>query len=507
MKHFSKFLFLFIRISLGWLFLYEGVTKLFDPNWSAEAYLRGSYGFFSPLFHLLSSNAAILNVVDFLNEWGLTLIGAGLLLGLFTRLASVSGIVLLFLYYFAYPPFGDQMTGVVSEGHYWIINRNLIELLALMIIYLFPVSDFSINNLKSIFRFNSSKMTDGGIVDEKEDNKRRELIKGLVTLPFFGGIVYSAFSRDNTVNPDALSGATVALKRYDLKDLKGSLPKGKLGNIEMSRVILGCNLIGGGAHSRDLDYVNDLSGYYNTEKKIFETFSLCEQAGIDATNMVSRYYPLFNKYKKITGSGMKTICQLHITAGSKDPFRELRQITDYGATTIYIQGANADTLVKNGRLDLLEETLKMIRAQGLQAGIGAHSIEVLIACGKAGIKPDYYYKTMHHDKYWSAHPIEFREEFSVDGKRSDDHNKIHDNMFDLFPDKTIDVIRNIDVPVVGFKVLAAGAIKPKDGFRYAFENGADFICVGMFDFQVVENINIATEVLNSKLNRERKWYG
>ncbi|GAI48425.1 unnamed protein product, partial [marine sediment metagenome] len=66
--------------------------------------------------------------------------GAGLLLGLFIRLASCSGIVLLLLYYFAYPPFGDQSAGVVSEGHYWIINRDIIEVFALSLIYIFPES-------------------------------------------------------------------------------------------------------------------------------------------------------------------------------------------------------------------------------------------------------------------------------------------------------------------------------------------------------------------------------
>lgn len=33
---------------------------------------------------------------------------------------------------------------------------------------------------------------------------------------------------------------------------------------------------------------------------------------------------------------------------------------------------------------------------------------------------------------------------------------------------------------IAFKVLAAGAIRPELGFRYAFENGADLICIGRF---------------------------
>ena len=77
MKIFRSSLFLFLRISVGWHFLYEGVIKIADPKWSAEAYLRGSYGVFAPIFHFLSSGPGILSAVDFMNEWGLAIIGAG----------------------------------------------------------------------------------------------------------------------------------------------------------------------------------------------------------------------------------------------------------------------------------------------------------------------------------------------------------------------------------------------------------------------------------------------
>jgi hypothetical protein len=78
-------------------------------------------------------------------------------------------------------------------------------------------------------------------------------------------------------------------------------------------------------------------------------------------------------------------------------------------------------------------------------------------------------------------------------------------MFDMFPERTIEFVNRVKVPVMGFKVLAAGAIEPADGFRWAFENGADFICVGMFDFQLVNDINITLDLLNGSMNRVRPW--
>jgi len=67
-------------------------------------------------------------------------------------------------------------------------------------------------------------------------------------------------------------------------------------------------------------------------------------------------------------------------------------------------------------------------------------------------------------------------------------------------------MKTVSKPWFAFKVLAAGAIEPKEGFRYAFENGADFICVGMFDFQIVDDVNTATEVISTLGPRERKWF-
>ena len=509
MKRISTITLVLLRVFIGWHFLYEGISKLVNPEWTAEAYLRGSYGFLSGLFHSLAANQTSLAIVDFLNVWGLILIGTALFLGFFIRFSAIAGMTLLMLYYFAYPPFGHSLMAGVVEGHYWLINRNIIETLALLVVIMMPSQEYSLQNLVGFLRKKrpvSSNPLPGDGNDDRALVKRRELLKGLATLPFFGGVVYAAAAREANPDPDVLSGATIALKNFDLSDLKGTLPNGKIGEVEMSRLIMGCNLIGGWSHSRDLQYVGTLFRHYNTEKKIFETFSLAEQAGINTTNMVTNFYPLFNQYKKVTGSDMKSICQANIDLEGPDRLAQFKQARDYGATTMYVQGANSDSMVQNQRMDLIQEAVEFVRSQGMLAGVGAHSIQVPIACEKAGLKPDYYFKTMHHDRYWSAHPREFREEFSVDRKRYLDHNKFHDNLFDMFPEQTVDVFHNIDVPLVGFKVLAAGAITPEDGFRYAFENGADFICVGMFDFQVVENVNTALDVLNSKLNRTRPWH-
>jgi len=272
-----------------------------------------------------------------------------------------------------------------------------------------------------------------------------------------------------------------------------TLPTGKIGNASISRVICGGNLIGGWAHSRDLIYVSKLFKAYNTDEKVMDTLELCEQHGVNAvlTNPVSG--PVINRYWKERGGKIQWISECH--PKKNDVKTNVDQVVDQGATLVYIQGAVGDHLVKEERLDVIGETVNYVKFHGLPAGVGAHALEGPVACEKAGVDPDFYVKTLHPGQYWSARR-EGQPEWVIENPA--------DNYWSVTPDETIRFMETLEKPWIAFKVLAAGAIHPNDGFRYAFENGADFICVGMFDFQVAEDAAIARRILDG-LERKRPW--
>jgi len=127
-----------LRMMIGWHFLYEGIVKIFSDNWTAYGYLITSEGFLSSFFNSLATNEGVLGFVSFLNQWGLVLIGLGLFLGVFTRISCYAGALLLLFYYLCHPPFIgiDYTFGV--EGNYLFIDKNLIELITLIVLSLFP---------------------------------------------------------------------------------------------------------------------------------------------------------------------------------------------------------------------------------------------------------------------------------------------------------------------------------------------------------------------------------
>jgi len=123
-----------MRVFVGWHFLYEGVAKLTAPSWSAAGFLKQARGPFADLFRSLASQPTLLANADLVTMWGLTLVGLFLVLGLFTRLASLVGIGFILMFYFATPPFVGYFYSIPSEGSYLIVNKNLVELGALVVI-------------------------------------------------------------------------------------------------------------------------------------------------------------------------------------------------------------------------------------------------------------------------------------------------------------------------------------------------------------------------------------
>ncbi|TFH39441.1 MAG: DoxX family membrane protein [Bacteroidia bacterium] len=129
-----------LRVLIGWHFLFEGLSKVFNHDWSSVGFLLDSKGLFSGFFVSLASDPGVLRVVDFLNMWGLVAVGLGLITGCLGRVAKAGGIILLTFYFLSHPPMVGFRFSAPSEGSYLWVNKNLIELFTLAVLMVFPTS-------------------------------------------------------------------------------------------------------------------------------------------------------------------------------------------------------------------------------------------------------------------------------------------------------------------------------------------------------------------------------
>ena len=123
-----------LRVIVGWHFLYEGLAKLTSSSWSAAGYMRASRGPFAEVFRWIASRPDLLDKANLITMYGLTIVGALLMLGLFTRIAAVAGIGFIVLFYLCNPPFVGYFYSIPTEGSYLIVNKNLVELCALAVV-------------------------------------------------------------------------------------------------------------------------------------------------------------------------------------------------------------------------------------------------------------------------------------------------------------------------------------------------------------------------------------
>ncbi len=279
----------------------------------------------------------------------------------------------------------------------------------------------------------------------------------------------------------------------------GTLPKARLGKLQVSRMILGGNLLTHYTHSRDLQYVYSLAAHYNTDKKIMETLALAEANGINTVSMHNPEHPIsvLRRYRKERGGKIQwIICP---TAPVQEDMGEYRRHVESlikdGCEAIYLWGVHSDSLITQGKIDLINKAVELPKEYGVPSGVGGHSLDVVKTCEAKGIKADFYIKTFHHHNYPSAPKPE---------QLAGPYNEVP-GYWCRNPKETAEFMKTVQKPWFAFKVMAAGAIPPSNAFRYAFQNGADCILVGMFDYEIAEDVKLGVEALDRAKNRERPW--
>ncbi len=280
---------------------------------------------------------------------------------------------------------------------------------------------------------------------------------------------------------------------------KAKMPMGKIGKLEVSRMLLGGNLLTHYTHSRDLKYVYNLCAHYNTEDKIHETMALAEAHGI---NTLSIHNPpgivsMLKRYRqRYSGKIQWIICPIaEITDDMKGYADMAKELVDEGSEALYLWGVRSDVLVKKDRMDLVRKAVEIGKDLGVPSGVGCHDLKVVVECEKNDVPADFYIKTFHHHKDPSGpKPEQLKAAYSE-----------YPGYWCRDPQETIEVMKKVTKPWIAFKVMAAGAIPPKDAFKYVFENGADHTLAGMFDFEIAEDTMILNETLANLKGRTRPW--
>jgi hypothetical protein len=246
----------------------------------------------------------------------------------------------------------------------------------------------------------------------------------------------------------------------------------RLGTYHISRLICAGNPFAGYAHAGDLSYVSRLMREYFTDERIAETLQICHANGINTAliEVEDNILRALDLYEARMGHRIQWICQIPPDRTQIGVMKHMRQqiqiAADHQAICAFIQGAATEQMFLEDRAEEFRELIALMKEKDIVPGVCSHHPAIIEQAEELDMGAEFYMLTVNRVGYVCQDPEA--------AKRTMAH---------------------IDKPFIGFKVLGAGRDRPEPGFRHAFEAGATFIAVGMFDFQVSENVELVESIL------------
>ena len=295
-------------------------------------------------------------------------------------------------------------------------------------------------------------------------NTRRGFLQSVTALA--GGVTAAATGLP-AQTPGGRGGRAAAASLTPAAEVQ--VPRMRFGNVEIGRLVLGCNPFLGEGHFNPT--LAALMREYFTPDRVCSIMHQCNRFGIDAYNLAGGSDTL-QRFES-EGGKMHLICQ----GGQSSLEDQMRRLAPFKPLAIYNMGETVDRAFQTDAMDTIKEWCKKARDMGVMVGVGTHKPEVIALVEEQNWDVDFYagcvYNRTRTDGEWrellKGELMEMSREMYL---QSD-------------PARMYKVMRQTRKPCFAFKVLAAGRIPPagvEQAFRTAFESikPIDGVFVGMF---------------------------
>jgi hypothetical protein len=241
------------------------------------------------------------------------------------------------------------------------------------------------------------------------------------------------------------------------------MPMIEIGKLKISRVFLGSNPFFGFSHGNPQASAKEMRAWY-TPERVMAVLDEAADLGINAvwTPCYEHWVRIWNDYRDKGGRLKNWIAQ----PDRRPMEKEIMTAIKNGSTAVCIQGCNIDDEVHKGHWDVVRGWLELVKSHGLPAGMATHRATTHLEAEEKDLPTDFYHQTMYRP----------------------------DNYVRAGLEESLNAIAKLKKPVVGYKVLGAGRVRPSDTLPYVFRRlkPKDGICVGVFPAkntrEIAENV-------------------